>query len=283
MAKPPRKIAFILVTRRNHQASFAEVVPAKTPTEPSQIGDQNSVNQDPGDGHTSEETQDSEEPILKMVEFKVYVDLYKFFLKLCLSVNIFYLGLLGGLLTFLFRPVEKEPGNLLTFLFPPAGNQQRKLLIDTLEPPAVKVALLVTPFIIGCVLMLAFAMGGVYWWISTREINRHIKNKDHKKKDVKVELVTTPFFHLLTFLLIAVTIIFMFVAYLLGKIMAKYGLLFCEGCSLRWPIWLIVVALIVVGLLLLIKFRNGVELKLQRVEKAIGEVMSRDAKGKAGN
>jgi len=205
-------------------------------------------------------TAAKEESVLGMEEFKIYVDLYKFFLKLCLSVNVFYLGLLGGFLTLLFRPADKEPGNLLTFVFSTPANPQGNRLIDTLTPPAVKVVLLVTPFIIGYVLMLAFAMGGAYWWVSTLEINKHIKKKSIEKKNVKVKLVTTPFFHLLTFLLIAVTIILMFVAYFLGTIMAQYDILFCTRCRLPGlsleGIIIIPLVIIVVLLLVIIKRRS---------------------------
>ncbi|MDQ1560109.1 MAG: hypothetical protein QOD32_3169 [Pyrinomonadaceae bacterium] len=210
--------------------------------------------------------------ILKMVEFKVYVDLYKFFLKMCLSVNVFYLGLLGGLLTFLFRPVDKEPGNLLTLLVPLAGKQHDELLIDTLIPP-VKVVLLVTPFLIGYVLMLSFAMGGAYWLISTRDINRHIKNKSSQSKNTEVELITTPFFHLLTFLLFAVVLIFMLVAYFLGIIMEKYEILFCEGCYLpRASLILVIIAplIILIMSLLAIRLRNKAKMKLWRRRKGGG-------------
>lgn len=223
MGKRPRELTFILFTPRNHQASPAEavpveVVPAQTPADPSQTGVQNSVNQNTGDGHTSKGRQDGKEPILKlkMAEFKVYVDLYKFFLRMCLSVNVFYLAVLGGLLTFLFRPVENQPSTRL---------------LDTLIPP-VKWIFLVTPFIISCVFIVAFGLGAAYWWVSTRAIHRKIK-----AKEVELVLITTPFFHLLTLLLVAVTSIYTFVAILLGLIMVDSEVLFCGHCFLPWSGW----------------------------------------------
>lgn len=181
-----------------------------------------------------------EKSILKMVEFKVYVDLYKFFLRLTLSVNVFYLAVLGGLLTFLFRPVENRPD---------------MLLIDKLIAP-VKLVLLVTPFILSCVLTLSFAVGAWYWWFSTIAINEELKPKKEVKAKNEVELITRPFFHLLTWLLVAVTFIFMFVAFLLGRIMAEYGILFCDGCSLRRArlLWIAGAALIAAIALILIRY-----------------------------
>jgi TRAP-type C4-dicarboxylate transport system permease small subunit len=177
---------------------------------------------------------DNKKSILKMTEFKVYVDLYKFFLKLSLSVNVFYLAVLGGLLTFIFRPVENQPD---------------KVLVDTLPEP-VKLVLLITPFILSCVIMLSFAMGAWYWWISTIAINRKIK-----AEDVEVKLITRPFFHLLTWLLAAITIIFMVVTFLLGWIMRTEGVLFCNDCLLglsNLP-WVVGTAFTVVILSLLVR------------------------------
>jgi hypothetical protein len=173
------------------------------------------------------ETKTIPRPILQLAEFEVYVDLYKFFLKMCLSVNAFFFAVLGGLLTFLFRPAESVAGDPLTVLLRSAENVPRTRLIDTLIPP-IKLIFLITPFIISGVLMLSFAIGAWYWWVSTLAINKKIK-----KKHVEVELITRPFFHLLTFLLVIVAIIFMFVTYLLGRIMAHYGILFCDVCFLQ--------------------------------------------------
>ena len=173
--------------------------------------------------------EDSKRPILKlkMAEFKVYVDLYKFFLRMCLSVNVFYLAVLGGLLTFLFRPVEHAPSSLATFLFGLGENKQERL-IDTLTPP-VKLMFLVTPFILSCVFILSFGLGAAYWLVSTRAIHGKIK-----ANEVDLVLITTPFFHLLTLLLVAVTLIFTFVAILLGFIIAENKVLLCDGCYLPW-------------------------------------------------
>lgn len=210
--------------------------------------------------------RNAEKSILQMAEFKVYVDLYKFFLRLSLSVNVFYLAVVGGLLTFLFRPVENQADGLST----------NKLLIDTLIEP-VKLVLLVTPFILSCVLTLSFAMGAWYWLISTLAINNRLK-----AEKVQVKLITRPFFHLLTWLLIAVTFIFMFVAFLLGRIMAEYGVLFCDGCSLRRArlpelvLFLLLASRMVNSLLLLIKYIERPTVKVKEQSEEQSEVQSEE-------
>ncbi|HEX9917870.1 MAG TPA: hypothetical protein VGA87_01820, partial [Pyrinomonadaceae bacterium] len=73
-------------------------------------------------------------------------------------------------------------------------------------------------------------------------------------------------------LLVAVTFIFMFVGFLLGRIMAEYGVLFCDGCSLRWANlpWVIIAVLILVILsLLLKKFVTMLKTKLRVFVKAM--------------
>lgn len=204
-------------------------------------------------------------PKLMLAEFNVYVDLYKFFLKMCLSVNVFYLAVLGGILTFLFRPTEKASSNLLTFVLPFVAGKQPERVIDTLDCP-VKLIFLVTPLIISYVFILSFGLGAKYWWVSTRDINRKIKAVD----EVELRLITTPFFHLLTILLVAVTVIFTFVSVMLVWIIIKYKILFCADCCLRPAILLEVgiVLVVVVGLsLVLVRFGTKPTNQLREIVK----------------
>lgn len=166
-----------------------------------------------GDGKSpvKKQADKKDKTSLKMVEFKIYVDLYKFFLRISLSVSVFFLSVVGGLLAIFSSAAQSQSG---------------KSLMDMLIPPA-KLIFLATPFIISCVLTLAYGMGAWYWWFSTRRINQKIR-----EKAMEVELITRPFFHLLTFLLVALTFIFVFVTVLLVRMMAHYGVWFCQSCAL---------------------------------------------------
>ncbi|HEY1404598.1 MAG TPA: hypothetical protein VGB05_10760, partial [Pyrinomonadaceae bacterium] len=111
---------------------------------------------------------DKSDVLLKLEEFKIYVDLYKYFLRISLSVIIFFLTVVGGIMTIIFRPANDAPG---------------KQVVDTLIRPA-KLMFFTTPFIISCVLALTFAVGAGYWGYSTNLVNERLKGGH-----VEVELV----------------------------------------------------------------------------------------------
>jgi hypothetical protein len=187
------------------QVAFIEAEPTNsTDGQPPETLRQDAVNNDnPDDGKAVSDVP------LQLEEFKIYVDLYKYFLRISLSVIIFFLTVVGGIMTIIFRPAHDAPG---------------KQVVDTLIRPA-KSMFFTTPFIISCVLTLTFAVGAAYWGYSTKLVNQRIRSKH-----VEVELVTRPFFHLLTLLLIVFALLLAFVTYQLGRILAHYGILFCPGC-----------------------------------------------------
>ncbi|HWW77682.1 MAG TPA: hypothetical protein VNZ44_19920 [Pyrinomonadaceae bacterium] len=129
-------------------------------------------------------------------EYKIHIDLYKFYLDLTLKAIVFFYAIGGTILTVIYGPAKSvaEGG--------PAA--------PALPPAYVQKIFVVTPFVIGCLLAASFIVGATLWGVLTHTLNRKLERQKM--------MVVPPFTHVLTVVLFAFGVIFAFVAKFLWDI-----------------------------------------------------------------
>jgi hypothetical protein len=132
-------------------------------------------------------------------EYELYAKFYKFFLDFGLKANVFFYGITGAILAILYNRSSSSPG----------GAQSIKDV-----PTSVRTVLLVTPFLIGVVLAVAFMVGAYLWVKIASQVYEGLKERDEKFK-------VSPRLNYLTFLLISFGFIFIFVSCCLCYIMLQ--------------------------------------------------------------
>jgi hypothetical protein len=151
---------------------------------------------------TNDQLSQSTKVKLTWKEYQLFAGFYKFFLDFGLKANVFFYGITGAILTILYNRNS-----------PPSGGSQN--LNDV--PTSVKTILLVTPFLIGIVLAMAFIVGAVLWRKIVNQVYEGLRERDEKLK-------VTPYLNYLTWLLISFGVIFVFVSCCLCYIMWQNGI-----------------------------------------------------------
>jgi hypothetical protein len=132
-------------------------------------------------------------------EYKIYIDLYKFYLNFGLKANVFFYAVTAAILTIIYSPVRLQEGQ-----------------IKNLPPPVIEI-LLIIPFIISVVLAGAFFIGAILWAILACQIRKRVKKDE-------INVIAPPYLQLLTMLLLTVLlaafgVIFVFATAFLCNIM----------------------------------------------------------------
>ena len=127
------------------------------------------------------EGNEAMEPELEWKEYKLHIDLYRFYLSIALKAIAFFYGITGVILSLIFNPARAERG-------------QEQILRVLLPLPVVDVFLAV-PIAMSVVLGCVFLAGGELWGRLARDINRKV----NKSKGVNV--IVPPKIILLTWVL----------------------------------------------------------------------------------
>ncbi|HKP71631.1 MAG TPA: hypothetical protein VJT82_01755 [Pyrinomonadaceae bacterium] len=137
---------------------------------------------------------------LKLDDYKMLIDLYKFYLEIIVKVNVFFFAVAGTILTVVSRATDAGQGT--------------EVSARTLITPVKKI-FLVTPFLMSIIMLAGFGVATYMWWELARYINRRAK----QDREVELQHIVPFFTHSLTGLLGLLTILFVFVMLWLGDVM----------------------------------------------------------------
>ncbi|HWS54773.1 MAG TPA: hypothetical protein VN228_11630 [Pyrinomonadaceae bacterium] len=131
----------------------------------------------------------NEKTPLSTEEYKIHIDLYKFYLDITLKAIVFFYAIAGTILTVMYG-TERITVTL-------EGDAAPEL------PEHVRVLFLATPLLISLLLAVSFIAGSVLWGRLTHILNR--------KLELSPLLAVPPFTHVLTIVLFSFGVIFLFV------------------------------------------------------------------------
>jgi multisubunit Na+/H+ antiporter MnhC subunit len=186
---------------------------------------------------------------LKPDEYRSHIALYKFALGFAFkAITIFFL-LVSGVLTLGLGP-DLKPDN-------------------SYNP--VRSALLITSFLVNIAMILGFGVTTYLWSRLSRKVRGKVRWSTlcEKSDTTWNEFVVRLYSPSLTMILSITTALFIVFSILLGNIMAAYGVLFCDVCSLG-PSRLPKLALIA---LVASRVVNSSLLLIKSMKQNVGEVM----------
>jgi len=131
---------------------------------------------------------------LTWTEYKLYIDLYKFYLNFGLKANVFFYAITAAILTIIYSPDRLQEGQ-----------------IKNLPLPVIEI-LLIIPLLISVVLAGAFFIGAILWAILAQRIRGRVKKDE-------INVIAPPYLQLLTVLLAAFGVIFFLATLFLCDIM----------------------------------------------------------------
>jgi hypothetical protein len=133
------------------------------------------------------------EPELEWKEYKLHIDLYRFYLGIVLKALAFFYGITGLILSLIFNPARVEKG--------------QEHVLRVLLPLQVVEIFLAVPIAMSVVLGFVFLVGGELWRRLVRDINRKVN------KSRQVNVVVAPKIILLTWVLWVFGVLFFLVGF----------------------------------------------------------------------